>query len=702
MRPESVAIVGMSSKPNTMSHALLRNLLLNEFTGDIHLVGRSGGEIDGRRVHSGADELPDGVDVAILAVPAAAVGDALETCVARKVGAAVVFASGFAEVGENERSEQERIGRLARDGGVAVIGPNCIGYTNFRDGFTVTFANVYRIAPLAADTRNAVAVVAQSGGLGGHLRLAVETRGVPVSYNVTTGNEMGLDLADFVGFLVDDEATRVIMVYAEHIRRPAAFLDAARRARAAGKVVVMMHSGRGTRSQEAARSHTGALAGDYGVMRVAVERAGVLFVDTLDELLDVTEIAARYPSPVRGGLGVMTLSGAFCSIAHDFCESIDVPLPLLSPATEAHLKALLPAFTPPRNPLDLGTQPIWQPELLRIGLQALLEDDAIGGVAVSITAGAAPQANAFLKHIVAGRVNDKPLALAILGDGAPLPAEFLETVRAKELVLSRSSDRTLRAMGAVVKWANRAPAPAATVARVFPAIPKLGPGPQPEWLGKLVLAAAGVAVPPGQLARTPDEAVAVATKIGFPVALKAQAAVLAHKTEAGGVLLGCADPCQVRDGWLKLHANVERAQPGLVLDGVLVEAMAASGRELVVGARRDPQWGPILLVGLGGIFVEALNDVRLLAADASHDEVLTELRKLASAKLLAGFRGMPPADVDAVAVAAVALGRLMLAHPEIVEIDVNPLVVHPRGEGATALDALIVTVLDERGERNAG
>ncbi len=186
MRPRSVAIVGMSSKPNTMSHALLRNLQLNEFAGEITLIGRSGGEVEGLPVRPGIEDLPNGVDVAILAVPAAGVGEALEVCVRRKAAAAVVFASGFAEIGESERGEQERIGKMAREGGVGVIGPNCIGYSNFRDGFTVTFANIYRITPIALDARDAVAVVAQSGGLGGHLRLSVEMRGVPVSGCPTT------------------------------------------------------------------------------------------------------------------------------------------------------------------------------------------------------------------------------------------------------------------------------------------------------------------------------------------------------------------------------------------------------------------------------------------------------------------------------------------------------------------------------------
>jgi acyl-CoA synthetase (NDP forming) len=690
VRPKSIAIFGMSARSNTTSFAVLRNLKLNAFAGDIHLVGRTAGEVEGLTIQTSMDALPNGIDVAVLAVPAAGVGEAIAACVEHEVGAAVVFASGFAETGD--RAEQDRIGRIARDGGLALIGPNCIGYSNYRDGFTVAFATVNTIPKLAPDTRDAVAIVAQSGGLAGHLRTGFESRGVPLSYSISTGNEMGLGLGDFVGFLLADEATRVVLVFAEDIRNPQAFLAAAHEARAAGKAIVLMHSGRSERAQAAAQSHTGALAADYAVMRALVERAGVVLVESLDELLDVSEILVRYPTPQPGGLGVVTLSGAYCGIALDYAESAGVPMPALSAATEAHLKPLMPPFLEPANPLDLGTQPIWQPELLHYGVEALLNDDNIGGVAISIPAGAAPQANAFLKNVIAGQMNNtKPLTLAILGDGQMLPADFMENVRANKLVLARSSDRALRAMGDVVTWANRPPAPAATPATPFADLPHLGHGPQPEWLGKGVLAAAGIAVPEGALARTVEDAVALAERIGYPVALKAQAAALAHKTEAGGVLLGIADADAVRAGWATLHANVERAQPGLQLDGVLVEAMSARGLELVAGARRDPKWGPVVLVGLGGIFVEALHDVRLIAADATHGEIVAELRRLKTAKLLDGFRGSPPVDVDAVADVAVALGRLMQAHPEIDEIDVNPLVAFARGHGAIALDALIVT-----------
>jgi acyl-CoA synthetase (NDP forming) len=547
---------------------------------------------------------------------------------------------------------------------------------------------------LPDDTRSAVAIVAQSGGLGSHLQGGLNARGIPVSCWISTGNEAGLGLTDFIRYLLEDPVTQVIALYAEDIRRPQEFIDVAREALRCSKPIVMMHPGRGARAREAARSHTGALTGDYAVMRTLVEHAGVVVVDTLDELMDVSELLARFPKPSKGDLGVLTFSGAFCGIAHDFCEDIGVRLPPLSQETLDFLTPILPAFLPPKNPLDLGTQTIQQPELMQICVEALLRDPAVGGLVISIPATSPRHSIIYIDGIVAGtKTSNKPVALAILGDASPLSPEFTAIARKNNVVLSRSSDRTLRAMGKVIGYGNRNSALAerkgARIGSV--SIPELGQGAQPEWLGKKVLAALGMRIPAGELARNVDAAIGIADRVGYPVAMKAQTGKLAHKTEAGGVALGVASADAVRRIWAELHANVERAQPGLKLDGVLVEAMSPPGLELVVGARRDARWGPIVMLGLGGIWVEALGDVRLMAPDLTEDEIIEELGKLKTAKLLQGFRNSPPVDVKAVAAGAAALGGLMRARPDIIEIDVNPLMVHADGHGATALDALIVT-----------
>jgi acyl-CoA synthetase (NDP forming) len=698
MSPRSIVILGMSARDNTAGRAVLRNLRANEFAGDIHLVGRTPGVIDDLPVMTSSEALPHGIDVAVLALPAAGIGEALTDCATRGIGGAVVFASGFAEAGDAARMEQRRIGQLVRDAGLVVLGPNCIGYANHVDGFAVAFAGVSRIPRVEPGRTDAVAIVGQSGGLANHLRLGLLARGVPVSYNVSTGNEMDLGLGDFVDYFVADAATRVIMIYAEHIRDPQAFLAAAHRAGLAEKPIVMIHPGRSARAKDAALSHTGALAGDYEVMRTLVRRAGIVLVETLDELLDTGEILSRYPHAGGGGMGILTLSGAFCGIAHDLSETLDFELPPLSAGSVEKIGARLTAHIKPKNPLDLGTQPIWEPDLIGIGLDALFDEPAIGGIAISIPSGASATANSYLANIVpARRRNDKPLVLAILGDASPLPPDFVQTTQDNGIILSRSSDRSLRALAHVLAR-REVPKTAAPAQHSLPDLALPAEGPLAEWRGKELLAALDIAVPKGRLATSLEDAQAAAEAIGYPVVLKAQADALAHKTEAGAVMLNIADAHALRTAWETLHANVAKAQPGLRLDGVLVEQMSPRGLELVVGARRDPQWGPVLLVGLGGILVEALHDVRLLAVDVTADEVLAELQKLKTAKLLNGFRNMPAVDVAAVADVVVKLGRLMQAEPSIVEIDVNPLMVHPVGQGAVALDALVVI---GGGDRNA-
>ncbi|HVG52043.1 MAG TPA: acetate--CoA ligase family protein, partial [Xanthobacteraceae bacterium] len=673
MRPRSVAIVGISSKPGSAGHTALANFTVNKFAGDIYLVGRSGGEIEGRKVYSSVDELPEGVDLAVFTLPAAGVKEALEACVRRKVRAVVVFASGFAEAGN--RGAQEEIAKIAADGGIAMLGPNCLGYTNFVDGLNIGFASAQPVPKLTSTGAPALAIISQSGGFMAHLRQAFDGRNLPTSYTVSPGNEGGLDLVDFVEFLTTDKSTQAIVLYAEHIRRPAEFLVAAKAARAAGKPVILMHPGRGQAAQKAAQSHTGALAGNYEVMRTQVAHAGIALVETLDELADTSEILARFPEPPTKGVGILTFSGAFCAIAHDFCESIGFDVPELSKEGQAALQKRLPAFITPHNPLDLTTQPIWEPDLVGLGAKTLLDDPGIGSVVISITVGGPEQSVKYIKGIIeALKGNKKPLVFSILGDTSPLAPEFLALARESHMILSRSSERSLRAMAQATAHGRAVAAAKNSVpAAPIPNLPKLGSGPQPEWLGKQVFAAAGIKTPEGALAKTADEAAATAKKIGFPVAMKAQAAKLAHKTEAGGVMLNIADEAGVRAAWQKLHDNIEKHAPGMKLDGVLVEKMSQKGLELVVGAKRDPQWGPVVLVGLGGIMVEALGDVRLLPADLPEAAIVEELHKLKAAKLLGPFRGAPAVDVEAVAKVAATIGRLMRTVPEIEEIDVNPL-----------------------------
>ncbi len=390
VRPRSIAIVGVSSRAGSAGHMVLANLVQNEFRGDIHLVGRSVANVEGRACLASIDDLPENIDLAVFTVPAGAVAESVAACVRRKVKSAITFASGFAEMGEDERARQREIGAVAQQGHLALVGPNCLGYTNYVDGLCIGFMGFPRVKRLDPAAGPGVAVIAQSGGMGGHVIGALEARNVPVSYSITVGNEAGIGLAEFIEHLAGDPSTGIILAYGEQIRRPDHFLAAAAAARAQGKHVILFHPGRSVRAQAAARSHTGALAGDHAAMRTAVQRAGVVLVETLEEMIDVGHLLLRYPVPPTAGAGVLTFSGALCAIAQDYCETLALDLPPMSGAQKDKLRPNMEAFNPPENPLDMGTITAWKPDLVRLGAQALMEDPQNGSLVVSIPGHSSP------------------------------------------------------------------------------------------------------------------------------------------------------------------------------------------------------------------------------------------------------------------------------------------------------------------------
>jgi len=681
LRPRSVAIIGVSTRPGSAGQIILQCLKVNGFKGDVHLVGRTDAPIDGRPVLKSAGDLPEGVDLAVFCLPAAAVPEAMQACAQRKVGSALVFAAGFAETGDY--ATQDAVAATARAAGLAIVGPNCLGVTNNVDGLMLHM--LYAREALHG-AREGVAIIGQSGGLLGHFQRACDGRGIPVSYVISTGNECGLESTDFIEFMVDDAATRVVIAYCEEIRRPQAFLAALRRARDAGKPVVLMLAGRSVKARKAAQSHTGALVGDYATVRTLAEDAGAVVVGTMDEAMDLVAILQRFPAPPTKGVGVLTASGAYVGLTNDFAEDIALDLPELAPATLKAISDTLPAYGNYGNPLD--TTAGFTAAMLPAVTKALIDDPNVGTLFISFPINTAIPVKAFNEGMAH---SSKPKVMVALGDTWQLGDDVMAAANESPAVFSRSSDRMLRAIALYTRYGRMlARQRISAAAQPIAGLPKLGKGAQPEWLGKKVLAAAGVRIPDGALARSADEAAALASKIGYPVALKAQAAALSHKTEAGAVALNIADEAALRAVWDRTMRNVERAAPGVQLDGALVETMSPRGIELMVGAKRDPNWGTVLLLGLGGIWVEALGDIQVLPASADAAQIGEALGRLRAAKLLAGVRGAPPADRNAVADVVLAIARLMQSVPEITEIDINPLMAHADGEGATALDALLV------------
>ncbi len=689
LRPQSLAIVGASPEPFSIGGNVLRNVDRFGYGGALHLVSRTRNEIDGRACVPTIDDLPMGVDAVVLVIPAQAVTEAVAACARRGVGGVVVFASGFGESGAAGQREQDAMATIARDAGMVVIGPNCLGLINFIDGVPLTFEPV---EPQTPEGPGACAI-AQSGAMAGNIRMALLAKNVPVAYTFSTGNEAVLAAEDVIEGLLEDPAVGLFPVFVEQIRQPQRFLSIAARARELAKPIILMHPGRSERSREAAKSHTGALAGDYAVMRTFVEREGVVLVDGLDELFDVSALMVHRPRPPGLGVAIMSNSGALRGLALDFCDNINLDLPVLADETVATLKDVLPDFATIDNPLDITAQGMQKPSLFGDSARALLSDPAVGALLVAAMGGSPAQQMAKWRSLrPALESADKPVALAYLGDDAPLSPECLEDIRESRVPFFRSPDRAMRALGRMMRYGRALAAGREQGAIVPAASPELfDAGPLAEHRGKAVLAAAGIAVPRGQLATGLAEARSIAAAIGYPVVLKAQAAALMHKSDVGGVAVNIADEAALAAAWQKMTAAIAAAKPDLKLDGILVEAMAPpGGLELIAGARRDPNWGAVIVIGLGGIWAEALNDVRLMPADAGPKRIAAELDQLKGAKLLRGYRGMPPRDVEALVAVLMQLGGLIRANPQLTEIDINPLMIYGQGQGVLALDALLV------------
>jgi acetate---CoA ligase (ADP-forming) len=689
VRPSSIAIIGASARADSISRTVLDNLTGNGYAGAVHLVGRKPGEMAGRPILGSVAELPDELDLAVLALPAAAVPAALAELAGRAAGA-VCFASGFAETGAAGRSAQTQLGETARTTGPRLLGPNCLGFFNYVDGVHVKMAPMARQRPMPRDRGPAVAVAAQSGSLAAHVVGSLGERGVPVAYSVTTGNEADLGLADCLEFFSQQPLVGSIALYAEQIRHPRRFLAAVAAAWDAGQTVTILHPGRSAASRAATQSHTGALSGDHALISTVLAGAGVAVAQTLEELIDLTELLRRFPEPGPGGLVSINGSGAVGALVQDYCDQLGLPLSELSADTQEALAGQLPEYLSVHNPLDLGTGLAVDPGVVPAAVGAAVADPGTGSVLLTLPYLKQETLRSVLEGYIAetgpkdGRV---PAIFSVAEEDRPLWPDTAELARRSGVVVNRSPERAVRSLarlgeaGRVARRRRRRPQAASV---------PLGPntGPLPEWHAKQLLRSVGIAVPEGALVTDADQAVKIAGRLGYPVAVKAQAAALTHKSDLNAVALGLADAGAVRSAYDQVTGTVA-ALPGIRLDGALVEEMASPGVELVIGARRDPQWGPVLLVGLGGIWIETLRDVRLLPPDLEPADIAGELTRLQGAALLTGTRGSAAVDLAAVATLAARVADLMLANPRISEVDLNPVIARP--DGATAVDALIVT-----------
>lgn len=690
LRPKSVAVVGASDRVGALGATLLNNLVQYEFAGNIYPVNPKRDELLGLKVYHSVEELPEGIDCAVLAIPRPFVLDTVRQLAARKCGAVVIYSAGFSEAGEEGMKEQLELGRIAAEHGMVIEGPNCLGCTNYVERVPLTFVETNMQTP--PEGARAVGVASQSGALAAVLATALHPRGCYVSTSVSTGNEAASGVEDYVEWLVDDPDTHVIAMYVESLRRPQAFVAAARRARAAGKPIVMLHPGKSNRAQESAATHTGAMAGDYALMKTKLAREGVIFADTLEELADITEIALRCKALPGANMAVLGESGALRGLAFDIAEDIGLDLIDLNDDNSPALRAVLPDFVPVSNPTDITALGLSEPEIYTKVLTALLEDERVGSVVASIIQSDPITSGIKFPHIIKVLEDGtfpKPLVFAGVDEGAKVPQEYIDGLRKVGIPWFPSTERAYRAIARLADLAKRDLADRSQPPIAVPGLDTVS-GVVPEYRAKELLRPLGIALPESRFAANPQQAVEAAEAIGYPVVMKAQAAALGHKSDAGGVTLNLKSPDAIREAFERMYANVEAYDASIALDGVLIEQMGKMGVEMIVGAKNDAEWGPVVLAGFGGVTAEILKDVKLFTPEMDQAAVHAGLLDLKQAALLKGYRGAPALDVAALAGLIVQIGRIMAGNPAIREIDLNPVIVHPEGEGVVALDALML------------
>jgi acyl-CoA synthetase (NDP forming) len=698
-RPRSVAVIGASDDASKIRGRILAQLVKGGFEGRILPINPSRPVIQGLVAFPSVAAAPGPIDLAMIAIPAASVPATLRECAASGVRAALVFSAGFAEEGGESAALQDEVRAIARETGMVVAGPNSVGMLDVEARVAATFSPSIDFAALEAMRARAavgrIGIISQSGGLGFAIYQRGLRRQLSFSYVVNSGNEADLDATELAEFMVEDPSTKAVLFFLESIRRGRRFATLAERALELGKPLIVAKVGRSAAGSRAAASHTASMTGEDAVYDSVFRRYGVIRVDDIEEMLDVAAAAVSAPLPKGRRVGVVTISGGVGGWLSDTLESAGLEVPHFSPALQARIREFLPSYGSAFNPVDITAQAIENNHRL-LAVETLARADEVDAVVV-VNSLASDNRLALEKDGLKRAIAEA--AKPVLFYSYPLPSEAAQATLGEIGVPCYTAlagpARAIRALGdlrAARERRHGAPeaAPEGARAHALAVLDRAGPV-LAEHEAKAVLRAYGVALPPERLTQSRDEAEAAAASLGYPVALKIQSGDIPHKTDAGGVALGLADAASVRRAYDAILESVRARHPDAKLDGVLVQPMARPGFETIAGALVDDNFGPQVLVGIGGIAVEILKDTAMAPAPLGAAGAAELIARLHGAKLLGPVRGRPPRDVAALArlVAQLSLIAADLAD-RVAEIDLNPVLVHDDGAGATVLDALIV------------
>jgi acetyl coenzyme A synthetase (ADP forming)-like protein len=696
--PKSVAVIGASTKPDSLGRAVFKNILFHGYTGVVYPVNPKAKSILGVKAYPSVLDIPDEIDLAVIIVPAIAVANVLEECGRKGVRAAIVISAGFKEIGEEGAQRERELQQIAQRYGIALLGPNCLGIINTDPAVSLNAT----FAPGMPRQGN-IAFISQSGALGVAALEYAQRQKIGLSKFISIGNKADLHENHLLDYLKDDPLSDVILLYVEDLEDPQGFHRLATEItseRPKKIPILAIKSGRTLEGAKAATSHTGALAGSDEVYDSIFMQSGVLRVETIEELFDYAIAFAQQPLPQSNRIAIVTNAGGAGILATDAAVRHGVQLAEFTEETVRKLRELLPPTVNVANPVDMTGEP--NEQRYETVVRTVLEDPNVAGVVVIAAPHILMSLENIARHIVRAVQEihtEKPVLACLMAVTDARPAiEILEEANIPHYSFPERAARALAAMARYREWVHRP----RTEYRVFTDVQieqaretiarakRQGRSLLLEPEAHDVLKAYGFPVLQYRFAKSEDEALHAAREIGYPVVLKIVSPDIAHKVDVGGVKLDIHSDAELRENYRQMLADVQKAKPDARIFGVFVQEFIKGGKETILGLKRDPLFGPLLMFGLGGIYVEALRDVTFRIAPIRELGVHRMIRQIRGFKILEGFRGEPPSDIDAIAECLARLSQLATQLEEIVELDINPLVVFEKGRGARVVDARIV------------
>ncbi len=680
LEPRSVAIIGASADFNKLNGRPVRNLLEKGYQGAIYPVNPKYAQVGPLTCYPSISAIPGPIDLAVIILPASSVEECLRALAAVGTQAAVVFSAGFGETGPAGRALEEAVARAARETGILLCGPNCLGLVNAFDGMLATFSQ-YADGP---NLPGPVGFVTQSGAFGTAIAALCRQRHLGLGFFVNTGNEADIDFVEAMSALIEDPRIRVCTGYLEGLRDGEGWMRLGARSLALRKPVVVMKVGRTEAGARAVASHTGALAGEDAVFDAVTRQAGILRARNEEHMLDLAQVLALCPPALGRGIAIATQSGGAGVQAADRAMELGLSVPVLTESTQARIAKSLPGFGVATNPIDVTGQFVAEPAILRDSLRIMLEDPQVhmGMVWIELMHKNVDLLAGVFEEI--HQSTDKPFVVAWLG----APEAAIERLAALGIPLLRSGEAAIEALAglaAVSEWQRAAPSQSPDVQ--LEALPQSEDGQVSTINATAWLRAHGVSIAAAQLAHNGEDAVRALRTLGAPVALKIESPDILHKTEAGGVRLAISDESTLCAAYEQMLQSVRGHAPAARIRGVVVQAMAGPGVECVVGLSQDPVFGPVVMVGLGGVWIEVLKDVTFARCPVSASQAMALIHTLRGASLLKGFRGAQPADIQALADLVSRVSAIGAAlGDELGELDLNPVFVH--STGVTAVDVV--------------